>query len=226
MLEIPDTINDVDINGQWATTWAERQFLSHLDNTWGVCVFATDKNLRSLIRCEIVFIDGTFKTCPDPNEQFVTIHGLYHWRVLPFVLALVTGKIVGYYRQTVKARVRNLTGHRFAPNIAIRDFEHITSIIIAIDTELRRTRVRSCYFHFCQKLWRHVQSLGLARSYTIYRNLKICIQKVVAIAYLPVAIVRQNFRLLLAARRTRRFINRFPALLDYLAYFQRHYLDG
>ncbi|KAL5020075.1 hypothetical protein ScPMuIL_002967 [Solemya velum] len=227
MPEIPDTINDVDINGEWATTWAGRRFLSHLDNAWGVCVFATDKNLQSLIRCETVFIDGTFKTCPDPYEQFVTIHGLYHGRVLPFVLALVTGKTVGHYRQIlqhVKARVRNLTGHRFAPNMAITDFEH--SLRIAIDTELRRTRVRSCYFHFCQNLWRHVQSLGLARSYTRYRNLKLCIQKVMAIAYLPVAIVRQNFRLLLAARRTRRLINRFPALRDFLAYFQRNYLDG
>lgn len=174
-----------------------------------------------------LFIDGTFKTCPDPYEQFVISHGLYHGRVLPFVLALVTGKTVGHYRQIlqhVKARVRNLTGHRFAPNMAITDFEH--SLRIAIDTELRRTRVRSCYFHFCQNLWRHVQSLGLARSYTRYRNLKLCIQKVMAIAYLPVAIVRQNFRLLLAARRTRRLINRFPALRDFLTYFQRNYLDG
>lgn len=52
----------------------------------------------------------------------------------------------------------------------------------------------------------------LARSYTIYRNL----QNVMAIAYLPVVIVHRNFRLLLA---------RFPALRDFLAYFQRNYSD-
>jgi len=225
--DVPQTINEVVIEGDWAITWSGREFLSHLDNAWGVCIFATDKNFRRLSRCDTVFIDGTFKTCPAPYQQFVTIHGLNHGRVLPFVLALTTGKTVGHYRQIlqhVKGRVRNLTGHRFSPNMAICDFEH--SLRIAIDTDLRGTRVRSCYFHFCQSLWRRIQELALVVPYSRHRHLKACIQKVMAIAYLPVAIVRQNFIILFTCRRTRRLINRFPALLDFFTYFQRNYLDG
>lgn len=40
---IPRTINDVAINGEWAMTWDNQQFLSKLDNNWGYIVFATRK---------------------------------------------------------------------------------------------------------------------------------------------------------------------------------------
>ena len=112
--ETPQTIDDVDIVGEWTTTWAGRPFLSHIDNDWGVCVFSADKNYRRLLRCDTVFIDGTIHSCPPSYEQFVTIHGLYHGRVLPFVMALATGKRVGHYLQIlqhVKVRIRCITGH-------------------------------------------------------------------------------------------------------------------
>jgi hypothetical protein len=187
-----------------------RPFLSHIDNDWGVCVFSTD---------------GTFKSRPPPYEQFVTIHSLCHGRVLPCVMALATGKTVGHYRQIlqhVKVRMCNITGHRFSPRMAICDFEQ--SLRIAFDTELPRTRVRNCYFHFCQSLCRRLQELALAIPYSRHIHIQTCIQKVMAIAYLPVAIVRQNFRLLLNNRRTRRLIQRFPALQDFFTYLQRNYM--
>jgi hypothetical protein len=161
--ETPQTIDDVDIVGEWTTTSAGRPFLSHIDNEWGVCVFSTDKNYHRLLRCDTVFIDGTFNSCPPSYEQFVTIHGLYHGMVIPFVMALATGKRVGYYLQIlqhVKVRIRYLMGHRFSPRMAICDFEQ--SLRIAFDTELPRTRFRNCYLHFCQSLWRRLQELGLA----------------------------------------------------------------
>ena len=40
--ETPQTIDDVDIVGEWTTTWAGRPFLSHIDNDWGAGVFSTD----------------------------------------------------------------------------------------------------------------------------------------------------------------------------------------
>ena len=94
-----------------------------------------------------------FNSCPPSYEQFVTIHGLYHGRVLPFVMALATGKRVGYYLQIlqhVKVRIRYMTGHRFSPRMAICDFEQ--SLRIAFDTELPRTRFRNCYFHLPKSL--------------------------------------------------------------------------
>ncbi|VDI43187.1 Hypothetical predicted protein, partial [Mytilus galloprovincialis] len=66
----------------------------------------------------------------------------------------------------------------------------------------------------------------MARDYRQNRRLRKTIRKVIAFGYLPMALVRQNFRLLLTARRTRRLQNRYPELFDFLTYFNRNYLNG
>ena len=46
--DVPQTVNEVVIEGDWVITWSGRECLSHLDNAWSVCIFATDKNFRRL----------------------------------------------------------------------------------------------------------------------------------------------------------------------------------
>ena len=59
---LPATIEDVDINGPWAETWKGHNFLSHIDNAWGIVVFTTNRMTKALQRCDTMFIDGTFRT--------------------------------------------------------------------------------------------------------------------------------------------------------------------
>jgi hypothetical protein len=92
MPDIPDDIDDVILEREWKRTWNGKKFLSYQDNNWGILVFATKKNYQRLERCDVIYADGTFKTCPPPYTQFVTIHGLFQERVLPFVMCLLTGK--------------------------------------------------------------------------------------------------------------------------------------
>jgi hypothetical protein len=40
-LPVPASINDVVINGEWSRTWNDKPFLQHLDNNWGVAIFAS-----------------------------------------------------------------------------------------------------------------------------------------------------------------------------------------
>jgi len=47
--------------------------------------------------------------------------------------------------------------------MAICDFE--IALVTALQTEHLRTRVRGCYFHFSQYLWRKVAELGLVTHY-------------------------------------------------------------
>ena len=61
---IPQTINDVAIVGQWQRTWNDKMFLMYIDNGWGVAMFATDRSLRILAACTVIFVDGTFCTAP------------------------------------------------------------------------------------------------------------------------------------------------------------------
>jgi len=224
---IPWEVDDVEIEGTWAETWSGDYFLLHQDNDWGILLFATPENLEGLSRCTDVYMDGTFRTCPRPYSQFFTVHGKYRNRVILFVSCLVTGKNIGQYRQilqTLKLKIRQLTGHRWRPVRVICDFEQ--SLITAIQTDLPRVHLSGCYFHFTKALWRNVQSLGLARPYRQNERLRKCIRKVMAIGYLPLLLVRQNFNIHRNANSTRRLVRRFPALNDFFNYVQRNYLDG
>ncbi|CAG2252152.1 unnamed protein product [Mytilus edulis] len=105
-------------NSGWRKTWAGDTFFLHRNNDWGILMFATDEELKCLQKCFEVYIDGTFRTCPRPYEQYVTIYGKYRNRVLCFVNCIMTGRQVGQYRQvlqSVKAQVRRASGHRWRP---------------------------------------------------------------------------------------------------------------
>ena len=195
---IPVTINDVDIRDDWQRTWHDKNFLQHLDNAWGIVIFATDKNLRILSRCDTIFLDGTFRSAPHPYIQMLTIHGFFMGSVIPLCFCLVTGKSTAQYRQilqNVLTNVRRASGRRWQPTTAVCDFE--LSLITALETEMVGIRVRGCYFHFCQSLWRKFSSLGLVSAFN--RNdsrgsrLRKCVHKLLAIGFLPVLLVRQAF---------------------------------
>ena len=121
----------------------------------------------TLQRCQEVYMDGTFRTAPRPYYQYLTVHGRYRNRVLCFVHVLMTGKLIGQYRElfrVLKRTIRRASGHRWRPESVISDFEH-SLYLYAIETEIPNARLSGCYFHFGQNLWRKVQSLGLARDY-------------------------------------------------------------
>eukprot|EP00058_Branchiostoma_floridae_P022000 XP_002607490.1 hypothetical protein BRAFLDRAFT_69922 [Branchiostoma floridae] len=93
-------------------------------------------------------------------------------------------KSVGAYRQVfqhVKAAVRQRTGHRLRPQRIVVDNE--VSLMSVIDTDFPQATFFGCYFHFCQSLWRRIQSLGMARVYRQDRQLKRCLRMIMAIEY-------------------------------------------
>jgi len=163
-----------------------------------------------------LYMDATFKSCPQPYNQMFAIQGDYHGRVLPFVTVLMTKSTIGDYRHALQAIKRKefcLTGHNWDPMAIVVDFEQ--SLITAVETELPNTRTEMCYFHFNQSLWHRIQELGLARAYKRDDNLQQIMRKVMALGFLPLALVRNNVALLRNSRDTRRKIFRYPALLDF-----------
>ena len=47
--------------------------------------------------CKIFYVDGTFKTCPRPYKQLVTVHGLYIGKLLPLAAVLFNRKEQWHY---------------------------------------------------------------------------------------------------------------------------------
>jgi hypothetical protein len=135
------------------------------------------------------------------------------------------GKQVGQYRRLlrhIKRQERQVTRHRFAPTKVICDFE--AAIIAAIETKLPNSRVRGCYFHFCQSLWRKIQELGLAGAYRRRRKLRKCLQKCMAIGYLPLALVDLNFGTFLTSRTVARCCLHHPELRQFMRYLRQNYI--
>ena len=86
-------IGEVVIEGEWAQTWRGRQFLSFINNNVGFAVFVTEEHIRLLERYTVIFIDGTFKICPHPYIQLLTIHGKCLGGVSTIIITLF---IVGF----------------------------------------------------------------------------------------------------------------------------------
>jgi hypothetical protein len=71
------------------------------------------------------------------------------------------------------------------------------------ETEFPQSNSCGCLFHLCQSIWRRVQRLGLRRAYERNINLRKCVRKLMALAYLPVLLVRANFAQLCRDNLTR-----------------------
>ena len=225
--EIPHNVDDVVIDGVWSQTWQGRNNLIHQDNDWGILIFGTNRNLRLLQGQDIIYADGTFRTCPHPYNEMFTIHVQINGHVLCTITCLMLNKDIGSYREilrVLKETIRNVTGRRWAPTVVVVDFEQAS--IAAFQTEFPNISVKGCYFHYNQSLWRAVQRLGLVNAYRNNRLLKKCVKNIMSLGFLPLAVVRLNFNALSVSRRTRRLFNRFPALREFFDYFRRNYLDG
>jgi hypothetical protein len=220
---VPSTIDEVVIEGEWSRTWSDKPFLQHLDNNWGIALFASKRCLRLLGDCDTVFVDGTFKTAPHPYYQLVTIHCLYNDTVLPVCFCLSTGKSTGHYRQIFRHlvnKVNALRSRQWAPTTLVCDFE--MSLITAAETEFTGIHVRCCYFHFKQSLWRKVSALGLVTAYRgrsrRCRLLRKAIQMLMAIGFLPMAHVQRAFNTFCSSRRMIRLQTHFPRLTMFIQY--------
>jgi len=95
--------------------------------------------------------------------------------------------------------------------------------MLAVETEFPNTYIAGCYFHFTQLLWWHLQDLGLARALRGDEQFRIFVRHVMAIAFLPLILVRQNFLLLHQSRTCVNLILQFPPLTDWLEYIHLTY---
>lgn len=223
---IPSSVNDVKIENGWAKTWRGTKFLTLHDNNVGVLVFTTKKMIQTLGDCTCLYIDGTFKTAPHPYKQLMTIHGLYNDHVIPLTFCLLTGKSCLHYRTVlshVKALVLRKTGRILDPARIVTDFE--ASLRSAVHSEFPQTILSGCFFHYCSSLWRKVQKFGLSTAYRRDASLKKSIRMIMAIAFIPAALVRFNFNLFSNSHRTTQLVQRFPAFQQWIDYVSSTYVS-
>lgn len=123
-------------------------------------MFSTEENLKILTDQCHWFIDGTFKSSPQLFTQLLTIYAIKYDTVLPLVFALVPNKTRDSYTKIIK-ELLNLEKN-LRPASVMVDFEQV--LLGAITDVFKDTRIRGCFFHFGQCIWRKIQCIPEIRE--------------------------------------------------------------
>jgi len=163
---------------------------------------------QHLSRRKVWLLDGTFKCCPrvyGSRGQVYTIHGYYNKKdssgrtrslTVPLVYAVLPDKKESTYTKLFSL-IKSISPFVLLPKLCIVDFEK--AVINSLSNVFVGTRVRACWFHFNQNLFRKVQDLGLQKAY--YANVKFRnnVKLLVSLAFVPAKDVRTRFIQLLSA---------------------------
>ena len=130
-------------------------------------------NINALLTCNVLMVDGTFKTCPSPYAQFFTIHGNCNGHIIPLIFILLRDKTAAVYSKVFRVLKRK-TGNRLNPVKFISDFE--TGLLAALEMEFPNAIRHCCLFHLTSNIWKYVQQIGLSGDYMNDINVKNIVQ--------------------------------------------------
>ncbi|KAE9542890.1 hypothetical protein AGLY_002801, partial [Aphis glycines] len=153
------------INEITLVTNTNESFLLVNDNNCGIVWFSTKSNLEVLCGINTIFVDGTFRSCPNFFYQLFTIHDLVEESYIPLVFFLLPNKETETYVCLFEHTINSCAQYQliFSPDEVFIDFE------IAIHTAAKlvwpKIVIRGCRFHLGQNWWKKIQALGLVNTY-------------------------------------------------------------
>lgn len=167
MPKLPKTLTElhaalIDFNPK---TNKDESFILINDETKNIIIFSCAINLKFLIMCDTIYIDGTFKSCPIQFTQLFTIHGMKNNNYIPLVFCLLLDKASTTYEASFQLIISECQKLNlcFDPKTVFADFE--MAIHVAVNKVWPSTRLRGCRFHLGQAWFRQIQSLGLVNEY-------------------------------------------------------------
>lgn len=164
---------------------------SSVGNDNWILLFSTDENLKILAseQCHW-FIDGTFKSSPHLFTQLLTIHTIKFNAVLPLVFALLPNKTKDSYDRVAR-ELLNLNKN-LQPATIMTDFE--PALFGAFSDVFTNTKIRGCFFHFGQCIWRKIQTMSdIREKYISDADFTLNIKQLMALAFIPVRDVDNTF---------------------------------
>ena len=206
---LPKTKEEVHLEGTWTETTNSRRFVLHQDQE--MVILSTDSSLQILATTDTLLMDGTFKAAPKIYKQLFTIHGVYRGHCIPLVSLTVIDQLKR--KMAEKELILN-------PTKLMCDFE--AGLIPALRTHFPNSAVKGCYFHHTKALWAHVQDYGLVPDYNSDRHVKKVVRLLMALAFLPVLLVRPNF-IVIEGSTT---VQDSPKLQQLCDYYKSTWLNG
>ena len=173
-------------------------------------VWASKKNLNKLgAHTKLIMCDGTFKTAPCCSDnshfyQVLILHAKYRTNVLPFMMAVMTGKSRLLYDGVLLKLKEYLpdTGLKFtllltascqscfdfahvavAPEKVMSDYEQ--ALQGALANIFPGALILGCWFHYSQAVFKHMMSNELAICFKESESFGVWLQLVMALPLLP-----------------------------------------
>lgn len=216
ILPTPSTLRELILPHPYTVTLRNEQFLlfdSGVDDKERILLFSTKYNLKLLSETESHwFVDGTFKSTPHLFTQLLTIHILKFNTTIPLVYALLPNKNKNTYKRLLTELKKIQTN--VEPSTVMMDFE--TALHISFQEIFENTRIKGCFFHFCQSVWRHIQTIHEVRQKYIEDTMfALNLRQLLALAFVPTQDVVKYFNELLTQNFYVENMNLLQPLINY-----------
>ena len=198
-------------------------------------IFFTDQQKIGLKHVREAIVDGTFKVVDKPHYQLVSVHGtvpgagpngLVVNKNLPLAYIVMQGKSEADYTsafQKLKSLVED-DGTPMEVNTFIVDFER--AFWNAIRATWANVKVRGCWFHFNQCIYRKVQEFKIEYSFTKqFRTYKM-IRRLMTMALIHPLHIPQLFGMLKKVYAAEINNPDFDGFQKLFAYFQDQWITG
>lgn len=184
---LPKSRAEVNLEGSWTEASDGRPFLLINDGEDNkILAFSTTEQLEILQSADVLYMDGTFSSCPELWDQVYVIHARCQEVMYPLVYVLLPDRQLTTYARLfslLKTEVQQRLNRPLAPTKVQTDFE--LAAIRAIEREFPEAEVKGCFFHYAQAIWRKTQDLGLAALYKDNPDVKRWIRRAAGLPLLP-----------------------------------------
>lgn len=167
-----------------------------LESDQRIVIFGTRELFEQLSQAKLWMIDGTFKSCPKPFTQLITVFGnnvandLY--TCYGMLNVMLTGKSIRVYQQMFKmiSDLANAFNCNIVLEILLSDFQ--TAIGTAATSQFPHILTFFCFFHFAQSVVKRIGILGLKAELKDINNRK-WLNLILALPMLPPSMISVAF---------------------------------
>lgn len=141
-------------------------FLLVNSNETNILGFSAICNLQPFCSLNLLFVDGTFKSCPKLYYQLFTIHGVVKNNYVPLVYFLLLSKTTNCYTAAFQHLIEEeCIKNDMLFNLVRMYIDFEKAIHAAANTVRHSIKVKGCRFHLGQSWRRKIQQLGLSTNY-------------------------------------------------------------
>lgn len=192
-------------------------------------VFFSNLGLHTLQSCEEIFMDGTFKTCPEPFKQILFLHArITEYRPIPCVFALTCRKDSATYRKIFEVLGEHHAFTEGFPRLVMTDFEK--TLWGVVQDFMPWAEHVGCLWHWKRSIRMNLGERNLLSLYNTSPKFSHLVSSLFGLAFVPANQVVQFYEEVVLSYVEENkddpaaFCQRDEDVSEFLAYFERTWI--